>query len=338
MASQLAKRRKRIDINRQGQEGVAWVRWIVEGLWRCGLEIISAHNDDGVDAIILLKRRHGLRAYAGPTGDLIFMQIKTGYVSAVPTNNYQISLGVDHLDRHRARWSAYPGPAIMINVIPRRLTHGDPVAYWADLKSSDVDCKGNVSFDISRKLDLAAKSKFYNLCWRWAEFRKLPIVRADVDIAPWANEPTMHFLSGTSLIDAARSYYLAWREASKSYPGVFQSEITRRGWEHITRVSRATRTKQQSLQLLPVAARILLKAQAIPPKRLTSIRRDQLNGGQERCRWYEALTARVTFYERHEAVVRVVLERTQLKYGGNIQQDTSTFYSVHEVTRRKATP
>ena len=126
--------RKQIDTNRQGQEGVAWVTWIVEGIWGCGVEVVSANNDDGVDAIILLKRRRGLKKYAGPTGDLLFVQIKTGYVSKKPSADYSITFKPEEMSRWRPKWASYPGPALMINVIPRRLTGGDPVAYWADLK------------------------------------------------------------------------------------------------------------------------------------------------------------------------------------------------------------
>ena len=98
--SQLANR---VDTNRQGQEGVAWISWIVEGLWGCGVEVNSASNDDGVDAIILLKRRPGLASYAGPTGDLIFAQIKTGYVDGVPDKDYSIPFDADKLNSWRSR-------------------------------------------------------------------------------------------------------------------------------------------------------------------------------------------------------------------------------------------
>jgi hypothetical protein len=35
--------RKKVDTNRQGQEGVAWVAWIVEGMWGCGVAVVSAY-------------------------------------------------------------------------------------------------------------------------------------------------------------------------------------------------------------------------------------------------------------------------------------------------------
>lgn len=334
--SELARKRTRVDTNRQGQQGVAWVQWIVEGLWLCGLEVISAHNDDGVDAVILLKRRLGLKAYAGPTGDLIFVQIKTGYVPKAPVKDYQLELGEDHIQRHRIRWAAYPGPAIMINVIPRRLTGGDPVAYWTNLKSNAVSQDGKVSFSITNTFDLKAKSAFYNLCWRWAEFRKLVTIRAGDPIQGWPGEPQFQLFSSDRFIQTAKDYYLAWRDAARTHPHSFIASISRRGWEHITRLARPTRTKQQSLLLLPVAARMLASSSNADVKRLTPIREQNLPCGQVQKRWYEGVTARVSFYERHEAVVRVVLERTQLTdVKGTVKHDARQFYSIYEIARRR---
>ena len=60
--------------------------------------------------------------------------------------------------------------------------------------------------------------------------------------------------------------------------------------------------------------------------------------GQTLMRSYEALTARVIFYERQEAVVRVVLERTAYLYKGTQISESVVFYSVYEVARRRKSP
>ena len=318
--------RKRVDTNRQGQEGVAWVRWIVEGLWGCGLEIVSANNDDGVDAIILLKRRRGLGAYAGPTGDLIFAQIKTGYRHKVPTNDYVLTFDANSMARWRSRWSAYPGPAVMINVIPKRLTKGAPMAFWSDLKVFSSANPQNVQFSFDKKFDAAAKSNFYNLCWRWAEFRQLPVVQA--------NESLDLLGAENSLREVARDYYKKTKEEAKTNPGMFQAAFTWQGWDHLTRTSRPTLTKQQSLQLLPVVTAMLRKKTGLEPKAITGWK-SLPQAGQEKLQRYEALTARVIFYERHEAVVRVIIQRTQLWSRDKLTYDQSVFYSAYEVARRK---
>lgn len=81
---------------------------------------------------------------------------------------------------------------------------------------------------------------------------------------------------------------------------------------------------------------MLLCASRPDAKRLTPVKDEVLPCGQTRKRWYEGVTARVTFYERHEAIVRVVLERTQLlNAAGSIQQDVRQFYSIYEVARRR---
>lgn len=148
---------KKIDTNHQGQIGVAWVQWIVEGLWGAGLEVLSAHNDDGVDVILLLKiRKH--KQTANSTGDIIFAQIKTGYVSQVPSKDYNLNLGKKHIDLHMSRWRAYPGPVIMINVIPPRITKGDPVAYWTNLRSEKTNFQ-MVQYTLKLRISLMLQLK-----------------------------------------------------------------------------------------------------------------------------------------------------------------------------------
>jgi hypothetical protein len=322
----VSKLRKQVDTNRQGQEGVAWVRWIVEGLWGCGLEIISANNDDGVDAIILLKRRRGISAYSGPTGDLIFAQIKTGYRNKVPTKDYALTFDPDSMARWRSRWAAYPGPAVMINVIPKRLTKGEPKAFWTDLKKFSPANPQTVQFSFEKKFDGGAKSNFYNLCWRWAEFRQLPLIQA--------NE-SLDLLDGKkSLREVARDYYKKIKEEAKGDPGLFQAAFTWQGWDHITRTCRPTLTKQQSLQLLPIVAAMLRKKTGLESNAVTGWK-NLPQDGQTKLQRYEALTTRVLFYERHEAVVRVIIQRTQLWSRDKLTYDQRVFYSAYEVARRK---
>lgn len=331
--------RKQVDTNRQGQEGVAWARWIVEGIWGCGLEVVSASNDDGVDAIILLKRRPGLERYAGPTGDLLFVQIKTGYLEAAPTGDYSLSFDADKMARWRPKWAAYPGPALMINVVPRRLTSGNPIAYWADLKRPPGVDSNKVEFKLKNCFDATAKSSFYNLCWRWSEFRKLPVIYVDQTKPVFPDEPAMYYLGKEPLLKVIRNYFKLWKKGASSI--TFQASITWRGWEHITRQERPVRTKQQSLQLLPAAARIMHATSGVKPipvQRMKSVPPPKYPNGQTRERGYEALTARVIFNERQEAVVRVVLERTKLFLHGVVVSETVIFYSVYEVARRRKSP
>lgn len=329
---------KSIDINHQGQLGVAWVTWIVEGLWGAGVEIISAHNDDGIDALIMLKKRRK-SSYAGPTGDIIFAQIKTGYVRRCPTGDYSINLTPDYLQSHLPRWLSYPGPVVIINVIPPRLTGGQPLAFWANLRT---DCynknSGSIKFSIKNKFDLASKSDYTNLCWRWAELRKLPLIRANKYVPLDDVEINIKGLTSSSkgILFSAKQHYLQWKVFSKNNPDLFIAKITWRGWNHITRFSRPNDTKFQSLLLLPVAMRMLLKSEGLAVTRLSAKENVVLKCGQERSRWYESIVVRVTFYERHETVVRVILECTEIKFEGETKSKETCFYSLHELARRKS--
>lgn len=370
----------RVDTNRQGQEGVAWISWIVEGLWGCGVEVISASNDDGIDAIILLKRRPGLASYAGPTGDLIFAQIKTGYAEGVPNEDYHISLDAGKLERWRSKWATYPGPAVMIHVIPRRVIRAeakakakaeaeerekekvdaiakglsipaskdepiavseDPVAYWTDLKRPESFQSNKVLFRLKNRFDAGAKSSFFNLCWRWAEFRKLPVIQINDSVKAFDGEKQPDYMGSTPMRVVARNYFKDLKKASKAGTALLQAEITWRGWEHITRRERPVRTKQQSIQLLPAVARILLTNSGVTPvtaRPVSPMPPTARRNGQELHRGYDTLTARVVFYERHEAVIRVILERTKLFEKGVFMRETVIFYSVYEVARRKKSP
>lgn len=352
--SQLANR---VDTNRQGQEGVAWISWVVEGLWGCGVEVISASNDDGVDAIILLKRRSGFTSYAGPTGDLIFAQIKTGYVNDVPDKDYSIPFDADKLNSWRSKWAAYPGPAVMINVIPRRLIRAkakanaaagvpiaaseDPIAYWTDLKRPESFQSNKVLFRFKNRFDAGTKSSFFNLCWHWAEFRKLPVIQINDPEKAFIGEKQPDYMGSMPMRVVARNYYKDLKRASETDTALLQATITWRGWEHITRMERPARTKQQSIQLLPAVARILLTNSGVKPVTARPVSpmppMTPLNG-QELHRGFDTLTARVVFYERHEAVVRVILERTKLFEKGKFVRETVIFYSVYEVARRKKSP
>lgn len=352
--SQLANR---VDTNLQGQEGAAWISWIVEGLWGCGVEVISASNDDGVDAIILLKRRPGLASYAGPTGDLIFAQIKTGYVDGVPGQDYSIPFDADKLSNWRSKWAAYPGPAVMINVIPRRLIRAKakadavpgvpiaasevPIAYWTDLKRPDSFQSNKVLFRLKNRFDADTKSSFFNLCWRWAEFRKLPIIQLNDSEKAFNDEEQPDYMGSTPMRVVARNYFKNLKKASEADTALLQATITWRGWEHITRMERPARTKQQSIQLLPAVARILLTNSGVMPvtaRPVSPMPPMKPCNGQELHRGFDTLTARVVFYERHEAVVRVILERTKLFERGKFVRETVIFYSVYEVARRKKSP
>lgn len=332
------------DTNHIGQIGASWVRWVVEGLWACGVETVSAHNDNSLDALFFLKRRKN-SAYAGPTGDVIFVQIKTGYVRKKPASGtYQLNLGKEHIAVHRPRWLAFPGPVIMINVIPPHVTLGDPEAYWTDLRDpASFTNSGAVVFDTKRKLEgPGGKASLFNLCWRWAEFRALPIVEAPEAVGWSRKHPGRVSSSAESVRACGRVFYSDWMVAARSNPSQFWDvKITNRGWRHMTRIGRSKSRMLQSLLLLPAASKMLESASRLHPQRITRGAKTSLPSGHSMERYYEALTARVTFFERQEAVVRVVLERTiTMAINGSvkvIQSDIRTLYSIYEVARRRGT-
>ncbi|MFD0928511.1 DUF4365 domain-containing protein [Methylophilus glucosoxydans] len=339
----MIKKRKNHDTTHTAQIGVSWVTWVVEGLWGCGVEVISAHNDNSIDILIFLKRSEKTGGYAGPTGDVIFAQIKTGYCKLMPptSGTYKINLNRTHIEAHLPRWLSMPGPAIMIHVVPPRITKGDPVAYWTDLRDPQTFAKPTtVTFDVRRKFDAQGKGRIYNLCWRWAELRKLPILKAP-GVVEWSENHTplhVHSLSG-NFHDHCRGFYKDWMLHSKVNPNEYIAEVTNRGWRHMTRIGRPKRTMFQSLLLLPVASMMLARSSALVPKNMNNRHEKILPSGAKWSRHYEALTARVTFYERQEAVIRVIIECTETKPAKSDGESkplvTRTLYSIYELARRR---
>ncbi len=348
--------KKQNDTNHIGQIGISWLQWIIEGKWACGIEVISSHNDNSLDVLIFLKRRVK-SAYAGPTGDVIFAQVKTGYVHHDPTpsrltlaiapatvaTTYKINLGKKYVDMHKPRWLAFPGPVIMISVIPPSITCGEPKAFWTDLREpTSFDSSGGVVFDISHKVDEpSGKASFFNLCWRWAHLRSLPVIESPQQV-PWSpkHHPGLLFaVMAESLHRRSKNFYKDWMARANAVPADFGDvKITNRGWRHMTRVGRSKSRMLQSLLLLPAASKMLEPSSGLVSKRLTPAVTTQLPSGRRRVRWYEGLTARVTFFERQETVVRVVLEHTvTYKNADNTQseEDIRSLYSIYEVARRR---
>ncbi len=107
----------------------------------------------------------------------------------------------------------------------------------------------------------------------------------------------------------------------------------------MTRIGRPKQTMFQSLLLLPVASKMLEQSSGLPRKRLNNTQKKTLPNGTRWERYYEAVTARVTFYERQEAVIRVIIECTEMKpaqvSGACNLLTTRSLYSIYELARRR---
>lgn len=333
--------RKKHDNNHSGQIGISWLRWIIEGQWGCGVEVVSAHNDNSLDILIFLKRRKN-SAYAGPTGDVIFAQVKTGYISENPVKpSYKLNLSKDYISSHKSRWLAFPGPVIMINVIPPRITQGSPIAYWTNLRDKEsYPSDSTISFKTVNIFEgWSGKASLFNLCWRWASIRTLPVIKAPNEILWTQNFPILNTVGTQSFHERCSSIYRDWMKDFRANPTKYSGiQITNRAWRHMTRIGRSKSRMTQSLLLLPAATVMLDSKSKLVAQRLTGTKISRLRNGRLQERYYEGITARMTFYERHEAIVRVVVERTIIYDGSNekkLLNDTKTLYSIYEVTRKR---
>lgn len=107
----------------------------------------------------------------------------------------------------------------------------------------------------------------------------------------------------------------------------------------MTRIGRPKQTMFQSLLLLPAACKMLEQASGLPRKRLNNTLKKTLPNGRKWERYYEAVTARVTFYERQEAVIRVIIECTEttpaISGGVGNPMISRSLYSIYELARRR---
>lgn len=111
--------------------GINAVSRIVEIEWNSGWQEYAAHNDEGIDGIILMRR--GTKS-PSDTGGIVFVQVKCG------GNGYRndqvqypdkicLALGQEYIEKHMSRWRGVPGPVILIFVddtLDRKL----PPAWW----------------------------------------------------------------------------------------------------------------------------------------------------------------------------------------------------------------
>jgi hypothetical protein len=129
------------DTRPTSRSGLSFVEAVVTYQWKCGWQEWDPHNDDGVDGLIILRRK------GVDTGAIVFAQIKSGASYDAKTVSrpdfVNINLGEKYIEQHLPRWRKLPGPVILIYVEPSEdLQHK---AWWVDLRSEGIRCSDNKS-------------------------------------------------------------------------------------------------------------------------------------------------------------------------------------------------
>lgn len=314
------------DTRTQQAFGLLTVQRIAQIDLHCGWQEVAAINDNGVDAIII-DRRKGV-----DTGSLYFVQVKCGdsYIQNAKKrpDHLGIAVGQDYIAAHRPRWEALIGPAILVYVDAQTGR-----SFWTDLRSEASYCpQENKSIILVPKCQRFGSHSLGDLR-SLRSFRERDRTLSTIRVFP--NEiPTQNFSETPKA--AARSFYREWANASASartHSSLGEIGISRVGWRHVSAKGRGLHNVLQSWMLLGVAKRIIQSSIAPytirAPDKSETLTHYVFHD-------YISLRSRVAFPNRHEAVVQVVLKRIRSieKATGSIQQRI-WFYSVHEPRRGK---
>ena len=314
--------------------GINAVSRTVEIAWESGWQEYDASNDDAIDGVILLRKG---KKRPTDTGGLVFVQVKcggNGYRQDQKQHPHHVgvALGKDYVDEHFPRWLRVPGPAVLVFVDDRQ-DPMNPMAWWVDLKSpttySDTN-RGLLLIPKKQRFTRHSKGDFHKLCGSATSDRQLErfnLTRSESLI------PNLG--KNESLRNDAWSYYKAWRDdpAACTNPVLGLILVNRVGWKHMTRLGRLPERIVQSWTLLGAARKML--SSSVSVLSLGNATTVAFPDGNSHIVDYLGLRANVTFPQRHQSVVQVVLKRSRLVCPTNpsLEREKIWFYSVYEPRR-----
>ncbi|WP_168502707.1 DUF4365 domain-containing protein [Anabaena sp. UHCC 0187] len=317
-----------VDSTIQDYRGVSHVHTIVRVDWHSKWEEIDRLNDDAIDGLIFLKRGRK------PTSAIVAVQIKCGpgyrKDAKIRPNYVGVQVGKSYIEDHRPRWNALPFPVVLIYVDPSE-NPKEPDAWWTDLRSPESYTDANQNIILLpqiQKFGPHSKGDFFKLCGPKVNYEnfynKLSLKPNDLKLGSFSE----------SLKSIARKYYSDWGKSSaanRTNPDLGEVIVNRVGWRHITRRERQSLAISQSLQLLPVASRII---QEVTPAKTLRAWSEKLVDGKRVFDDLIRLEARVYFPHRQSTVVRVVLQRRRTFCDlTGVGESRIWFLSVFEIHR-----
>jgi hypothetical protein len=322
-------------------DAIGAVQRYVRHDWFSRWQEFEARNDDGIDGIVMLRKKIIDKTASGdkpnftshPIRGILFVQVKGGesYFKEFQKrpDHIGIQLGEKYIREHRPRWNALPGPAILVYV--------DTVNFKQNLDAWWTDLKDDSSYSTENKqIVLVPKSQRFGPHSK-GDMRKLagPAMQYDeqLRVICLTKEDSSYIHLNQPLKDCARTFYRDWSAlsaAERTNPTVGEVLITRVGWRHLTRLGRRQERIVQSMQLLGAAKRIIQEVGSIGW--LGRMEERQLKNGNIQRRELLGIRAKVKFPFRHESVVQVILERKRI-YGQTLLSEQAWFYSVYEARR-----
>jgi hypothetical protein len=326
----IKKKKKATMSNRQKEAiGMRVVQQITRESWDCGWQELDARNDNGIDGVIIMRKR------GKETGGIVFTQVKCGgdgyrKDQKQHPDKIGVSLGKDYVREHYPRWNSTVGPSVIV-FIDDTIDPISPPAWWADLKDPSTYSQTNGGMLlVPKKQRFGAHSKgdFHRLCGAGPIDKILPIIELTRDelVIPGRTQ---------TLIHAARGFYKTWSQSSypTQHPTLGQILINRVGWRHITRQKRLKERVFQSLNLLSAAKRIVAEIAEVDMLGRPEVK--DIEGGAMKITDHLGLRAIVIFPHRHQSVVQVVLRRERIisKLSTSEPAQRIWFLSVYELRR-----
>lgn len=324
---------------------LAVARYVVSD-WFSDWQEFDHQNDDGIDGLILLRRKvlnpeHAKNKHVDAykrraTGVLIHVQVKAGrgYLNIAENrpDTIGVKLGAKYIEEHRPRWDALLDPVILVYVDTDEKRQ-NPRAWWADLKDDRSYSSENrqiVAIPKRQTFGPEAKGHVRRLAGTATDDARLPLIelgRPEANIFPLSK----------SVKKAAREFYQDWRGTSaisRTNPKLGEVTVSRVGWRHLTRRGRRTERVVQSLMLLPVARRATAEATSLT--RLGRVLVASRADGSTEVRDYVGVRVRVRFPQRHESVVQIVYRRfRRIDAQRNLLEQRVWFFSVYEIRRSR---
>jgi hypothetical protein len=316
-------------IEKAEARGLRVVHQIVREWWMCRFQEFEARNDDGIDGMIMLKKKGVV------TGEIIHCQIKSGKgYKKEYSSHIGVNLGIKYIETHRARWNTIFEPTILIFVDEPIDKVTMPKAWWVNLKSDDAYS------DKARSIIMIPKTQRFGdhsigdikkLCGtRHFDYKLQQIIikRKDVTL----------FNLKENLKSQARRFYKDWADENittsfeRTNQALGEIIISRVGWKHLTRKGRKVERIIQSFHLLGVAKRMI--KEVVEPELFGHPKYKQENGigiFQD----YIGLRAFAIFPHRYESSITVVLKRERKvnETNGKELERKIWFYSIYESRR-----
>ncbi|WP_448104625.1 DUF4365 domain-containing protein [Pedobacter panaciterrae] len=303
-----------------GINGHLFVHTLINNDWKSDWHKVDQDNDDALDGIIHIRKNGEL------TGECIYVQVKSGSGYKVLTdsrpNHIGINVGEKYIIDHTPRWDKLVGAVILIFV------DSDKRAYWTDLKSHDSYSTTNKSIILvpkSQRFGAHSKGEFKKLGGHLLQDRDLKSIKLE--------RSDLYYLNISKPVKfTSREFYKQWSNSpvsDRTNKGLGEVIVNRSGWRHISRTNRGFDKIFQSWQLLSAAKEIIKEVDKA--YQITKQERPTENIGEFILKDFISLRAKVTFPNRQEGVIQVVLrrKRTTNTLTNKVEQKV-WFYSVYE--------